>query len=168
MKATILYKLHQIARLRLFSGMKDDAVATLVGLSRGGLSRIIALPEYQELERQLLEGGVTKLDEALAGKQEEMKKVFSSAVPAAMRTLVEAVTQRRDLRTAVAASIEVLDRDPEHTFAKAGRGEIASAHANAVPSGVLNQAIAATKEVAKAVTNAAPKGVMAEPDTNVN
>lgn len=170
MKATILYKLNQIARLRLFSGMKDDSVATLVGLSRGGLSRIIALPEYAEVERQLLEGGITKLDEAVAQKHEEMKKLFAPAVPAAMRTLVEVVTQRRDLRAAVAASIEVLDRDPEHTFVKAGRGEVAGARATQVPAGVLASAMAATSEVvaATASTNKATPTAVSKPDKNIN
>lgn len=166
MKATILYKLHQIARLRLFSGMKDHAVATLVGLSSSGLSRIIALPEYQEVEQRLLEGGIDKLDEALAGKQEEMRKVFAPAVPAAMQTLLEAVKQRKDLRTAVAAAVEVLDRDPDKTFAKASKAEGAVSRVP-IPSGVLGQAIAATKEVANAVASAIPK-VVQTPDTNSN
>lgn len=170
MKATILYKINQIARLRLFSGMKDNAVAQLIGLTQSGLSRIIALPEYQEVERQLLEGGITKLDEVVAGKADEMKKLFAPAVPAAMRTLVETVTQRRDLRAAVAASIEVLDRDPDHTFSKAGRGAVADAHANAVPSGVLATAMQATKDVAKAVASSQPqKATVIQPaDKTVN
>lgn len=166
MKATILYKLNQIARLRLFSGLKDFQVAQLIGLSQGGLSRIIALPEYQEMEAALLETGITKLDEAVAGKAEEMKKLFAPAVPAAMRTLMETVTQRRDLRAAVAASIEVLDRDPEHTFSKASRNAIGESPQHQVPSGVLSQAIAATTSVANAV--AAGAKVIQPPDKNVN
>ncbi len=164
MKATILYKLNQIARLRLFSGMKDGSVATLVGLTQSGLSRIIALPEYQEIERQLLEGGITKLDEAVAEKHEEMKKLFAPAVPAAMRTLIEVVTQRRDLRAAVAASIEVLDRDPDRNFTKASRHDSENTRANAVPAGVLASAMTATTAVAKAVSAASPqKAVVIQP-----
>lgn len=170
MKATILYKLNQIARLRLFSGMKDGSVATLVGLSTSGLSRIIALPEYQEIERQLLDGGITKLDEAVAEKHEEMKKLFAPAVPAAMRTLVEVVTQRRDLRAAVAASIEVLDRDPDRNFTKASRHDAEAQRANMVPSSVMASAMAATTSVAKAVAAASPvKAVVIQPpDQQVN
>jgi hypothetical protein len=170
MKATILYKLNQIARLRLFSGMKDDSVATLVGLSRGGLSRIIALPEYAEVERQLLDGGITKLDEAVAQKHEEMKKLFAPAVPAAMRTLVEVVTQRRDLRAAVAASIEVLDRDPDRNFTKASRHDSENTRANAVPAGVMAAAMTATAGVVAASQPAASQKavVVQPPDKTVN
>lgn len=171
MKPTIMYKLNQIARLRLFSGMKDYAIAQLVGLSQGGLSRILALPEYQETERQLLEGGITKLDEAVAGKQEEMKKLFAPAVPAAMRTLVEAVGQRRDLRAAVSAAIEVLDRDPDRTFVKASRSAASGINESAaaqVPSGVLSQAISATQSVASAVANVGASSKQVSVDTTIN
>lgn len=170
MKATILMKLNTIARLRLFSGMKDGPIATLCGMTQSGLSRLIALPEYQEIEQQQLAGGITKLDEAVAGKAEEMKKIFAPAIPAAMRTLQEMVLQRRDLRAAVAASIEVLDRDPEHTFAKANRGAIAGTEANRVPAGVLATALTATNEVAKAVASQQPqKATVIQPaDKSVN
>lgn len=170
MTPKIQFKLQQIARLRLFSGMKDDSVAQLLAMSRGGLSRIIALPEYQELERQLLEGGITKLDEAVAGKADQMKAIFAPAVPAAMRTLIESVTQRRDLRAAVAASIEVLDRDPERTFVKASRAEGINNHANSVPAGVLATAMTATTDVAKAMAVKQPqKATVIQPaDKSVN
>lgn len=166
MKNTILFKLNQIARLRLFSGMKDGPIAQLLGLSQGGFSRIVALPEYQEIESQLLEGGITKLDEAVAGKAEEMKKLFAPAVPAAMRTLIEVVTQRRDLRAAVAASIQVLDRDPDQTFIATKKdANHNGVNPASVPAGVLSSAIAAGAGVASAVT-ASQKNASSTKDMN--
>lgn len=171
MKAKILFKLNQIARYRLFSGMKDSSIAALVGLSQSGLSRIISLPEYQEIEHQLLEGGITKLDEAVAGKAEEMKAAFKVGTPAAMRTLIEVVTQRRDLRAAVAASIEVLDRDPDRTFVKASRSE-AAAMAHAVPASVLANALSQGAAVASSMATSAKTKtgvpVIQPPDKNSN
>jgi hypothetical protein len=161
MKNTILFKLNQIARLRLFSGLKDGQIATLMNLSQSGLSRILTLPEYQETETQLLEGGITKMDEQVAGKLDEMRELYKPAVPAAMRTLLEVVTQRRDLRAAVAASIQVLDRDPDQTFVATGKREVNNAGVNAigVPAGVLASAINAGASVATAVaaSQAKPK-----------
>lgn len=162
MKASILYKLNQIARLRLFSGLKDYQIAQLLGLSQGGFSRIISLPEYQEEETRQLNGGISKLDEALAGKQEEMKKAFQVGVPMAMRTLMEAVQQRRDLRSAIAASVELLDRDPERTFVKPGKGVAESPTAN-IPGSVLAAALSATNEVAKSVAASAKVPVVIQP-----
>lgn len=112
-------KIEQIARMRVHGGIADGRIAELLGLTRSGLSRILALPEYMQAEQAILQGVTTGMDEALAGKADEMKRVFSVGVPAAMRTLLETVTQRRDLRAAMEAAKEILDRDPERTFAKA-------------------------------------------------
>ena len=111
-------KIEQIARMRVHGGISDGRIAELLGLTRSGLSRILSLPEYIQAEQCILQGVTSGMDEALAGKAEEMKKVFSVGVPAAMRTLLETVTQRRDLRAAMEAAKEILDRDPDHTFTK--------------------------------------------------
>jgi hypothetical protein len=168
MKNTILFKLNQVARLRLFSGLKDGQIATLMNLSQSGFSRLLTLPEYQEIETQLLEGGVTKLDEQVAGKIDEMRELYKPAVPAAMRTLLEVVTQRRDLRAAVAASIQVLDRDPDQTFVATGKREANAQGVNAVgvPAGVLASAISAGAGVASAVAAAQPKTSSSVKDMN--
>lgn len=117
MTAKVLIRMEQIARFRM-AGLKDARIASLVGLTPAGFARIVALSEYKELEESVLLGTVNKLDEALAGRANEIHKAFQIAVPAAMRTLVEAVTQRRDLRAAIEASKEILDRDPQRVLSK--------------------------------------------------
>lgn len=151
-KPKIAFKLEQIARLRLFAGLKDGQIAELMGLSQSGFSRIIALPEYLDIEKAQLDGGITALDEAVAGKAEEMKKLFAPAVPAAMRTLIDAVTQRRDLRTAVAAAIHVIKIDPDHTFSEASKdatnASVFGVSASSVPASIMATAVAANAAVA--------------------
>lgn len=109
--------MEQIARLRV-AGIKDGVIAARLGYTQAGLSRIVALPEYQELEEAILTGVVSKMDEALSGNVKLMEKYFETTVPVALRTLFETVTQRRDLRAAMSAASEILDRDPKGTFSK--------------------------------------------------
>ena len=109
--------LEQIARLRV-AGIKDGVIAAKMGYTQAGLSRIVALDEYKELEEAILTGVVSKMDEALSGNVKLMEKYFEQTVPVALRTLFETVTQRRDLRAAMSAASEILDRDPKGTFSK--------------------------------------------------
>lgn len=109
--------IEQIARMRV-AGIRDNIIAIRLGYTASGLARILALPEYQDFEEAVFQGHVSKMDEALAGKLEDMKKYFETAVPQALSTLFETCRQRRDLRAAMSAASEILDRDPEGTFSK--------------------------------------------------
>lgn len=109
--------MEQICRLRV-AGIRDGVIAAKLGYTQAGLSRILALDEYKELEESILTGVVSKMDEALSGNVKAMTKYFETTVPVALRTLFETVTQRRDLRAAMSAATEILDRDPQGTFSK--------------------------------------------------
>lgn len=117
MKVRTKIKVEQIARFRI-AGIKDRRIAELVGLSQSGLSRILATQEYRDLEEQLLTGQITDMDVALSGKVDEIRKQLAAGVPAAIRTLLDACTQRRDLKAALIASREILDRDPQRAFVR--------------------------------------------------
>jgi len=110
-------KIPQIARWRL-AGIKDTKIQELLGMSGGGLARILATQEYQEYEAALLNGHLSAMDKALAGKVSLIHKEFQAAVPAACRALVDAVTQRKDLKASLEAAKEILDRDPSRTLPK--------------------------------------------------
>jgi hypothetical protein len=58
------------------------------------------------------------MDEALAGRADALKEYAKQGVPVALRALLEAATQQRDLRARISAASEILDRDPDRTFAK--------------------------------------------------
>jgi hypothetical protein len=109
--------IEQIARMRV-AGIRDGVIAAKLGLSQAGLSRILALPEYQDFEQAILQGVTSKMDDALAGRVKELEQYFEHSVPVALRTLFETCVQRRDLRAAMSAASEILDRDPKGTFSK--------------------------------------------------
>jgi hypothetical protein len=113
-------KMEQIARLRV-SAMADTRVAQIVGISYGGLQRIIALKEYKDLERIVREAVVGKMDDALERRRIDVMKASSElqdAVPDALRFIIETAKQGKDLRARLIASKELLDRDPNAAFCK--------------------------------------------------
>jgi hypothetical protein len=109
--------IEQLARMRV-AGIRDNIIAAKLGMSQGGLSRILALPEYQDVEAAVLTGTVSKMDASLAGRADLLKDYARQGVPVALRALVEACTQSRDLRARISAAGELLDRDPDKLFAK--------------------------------------------------
>ena len=129
-------RIPQIARMRV-AGHKDAFIASVVGLTPAGLARIVSLPEYKDVENAVLSGTISKMDMALAGRADLLRQEFKVGVPLAMRTLLEAVQQRRDLRAALEASKELLDRDPDRVFVKASRSETAAQQSITIPGEVL-------------------------------
>jgi acetyl-CoA carboxylase carboxyltransferase component len=142
-------KIQQIVRWRT-AGIADTRIQVLLGLSPGGLSAILALQEYKDAEADYLAGFLGQMDEALSGKVNEIRKNFQIAVPAAMRALVDAVTQRKDLRASLEAAKEILDRDPDHTLPKSKDEQAAPG----VPAEILQAAV----EVGNGVANNYDKG----------
>lgn len=109
--------IEQIARLRV-GGIRDGVIAAKLNISQSGLSRILSLPDYKDVEQAVLCGTVSKMDEALAGRADALKEYAKQGVPVALRALLEAATQQRDLRARISAASEILDRDPDRLFAK--------------------------------------------------
>jgi|SRR5271155_1879498 len=129
-------KIPQIARWRI-AGITDTKIAELINMSIPGLARILATDEYKQYEAALLNGHLTDMDRALAGKVSAIHQEIRSAVPAALRCLVDTVTQRRDLKAALQAAKEILNRDPDHVLPEAVSGE---GIAPGVPAEVLEAA----------------------------
>ena len=105
-------RIEQIARYRI-AGLRDFRIAEILKITPAALKFITEKVEYKEVEEALLIGQLTEMDLALAGQVEPLRQEIRNAVPAALRCLVDAVNQRRDLRTALAASVELLKRDPD-------------------------------------------------------
>jgi hypothetical protein len=61
MTSKVKILIEQIARYRV-SGMRDGVIAARMGLSQSGLSRILSLQEYKDVEEAVLTGTVSKLD----------------------------------------------------------------------------------------------------------
>lgn len=105
-------RIEQIARYRI-AGIRDFRIAEILKITPAALKFITEKVEYKEVEEALLIGHLTEMDLALAGQVDPLRQEIRNAVPAALRCLVDAVNQRRDLRTALAASVEILKRDPD-------------------------------------------------------
>lgn len=129
-------KIPQIARWRI-AGVTDKKIGDMLGMSVSGLARLLASPEYQDYEAALMNGHLSAMDRALAGKVEAIHNECRQAVPAALRALVDLVTQRRDMKAAFAAAREILDRDPDKTLPACAEQE---AVAPGIPAGVLDAA----------------------------
>ncbi len=114
-------RIQQIARYRVSGRLTDKQIGEIMGMSPAGLKYLINTPAYVDFEQSLFEGHISKMDMELAGNVEELRSHFRVAVPVAARTLLEVVQQKRDLRASLDAAKEILDRDPEHVFAKQSR-----------------------------------------------
>ncbi len=138
-------KIPQIARWRI-AGITDTKIQQLLGMSSSGLAQILATDEYKEYEAALLNGHLSAMDRALAGKVEAIQQECRTAVPAALRCLVDVVTQRRDLKAAFAAAREILDRDPDRTLPASVDAEPV---APGVPAEVISQAAEEGNKIAQ-------------------
>lgn len=142
-------RIEQIARMRV-NGIKDDRICELLNITEPVLRYIIKKPEYKDAEEAYLLGYVNKMDEAMAGNLEEMKRGWQVAVPAAMRCILDTVNQRRDLKAALAAAGEIFDRDPDGAFVKRNRADNQGVILQ-VPTVVFDNAVNDANKVAEEV-----------------
>jgi DNA-directed RNA polymerase alpha subunit len=146
-------RIHKVARMRV-NGVRDNVIQHLLGIQAPAFKYLINLPEYKEVEEQILLGHLTDLDEATAGQVSVLRQQAREAVPSALRCLVEAVNQRRDLRTALAAAGEILDRDPDATFTKQKGLNVIPIDAQRLPDTLME---VTSKEADKVIEDLAQK-----------
>jgi hypothetical protein len=103
--------------------MRLATICVQLHLEQSELSYIMGLPEFLAEQDKVLGTTVSAQDRALAGNTNRLRAEFRNAVPGALRTLVAAAHQSRDLKLAVTASMELLDRDPDRNFSKQRGGE---------------------------------------------
>lgn len=156
--ATTTIKIPQIIRWRA-AGISEKKIADLLGMTVQAIRQICTTPEYLEEEEAYMNAHLSKMDEALAGKIDVIHQNFRAAVPAAMRALVDAVTQRRDLKTAIAAAGEILDRDPDKTLVKNKPATTGEQDAPRLPEEVLAQAVKESNAIAAALNKPDKTGV---------
>jgi len=115
-------RIQRVARMRV-AGIKDQVIQIREGITAPAFQYLIKLPEYKEVEDALFDGAISAMDRAIAGNVETLRNEVRGAVPAALRTVIEVANQRRDLKTALAASLELLDRDPDRIAQKSKLSE---------------------------------------------
>lgn len=132
MNSQVKIKAEQIARM-IVAGKKATQIALEMNMSYGGLQRILACPEYKAIENDVRATNLGNMDASLA-KRAQLVKDLDDAVPDAMQCLIDAVKQKRDLRMALQAATQVLDRDPRKQFTKQTQAEAARNPASQTPS----------------------------------
>lgn len=145
--AQMRIRMEKVARMRV-NGIRDCRIQELLQMQPAAFKYMVNLDEYKNLEEDILAGHLTEMDEATAGQVNVLKQQLRTAVPAALRALVDGVTQRRDLRTALAAASEILDRDPDATFVKrkASDGDSMS---DTIPTAIMDAATSAGDKAAE-------------------
>ena len=138
-------KIPQIVRWRI-AGITDTKISQMLGMSISGLARLLGTQEYKDEEAAYMNGHLSAMDRAMAGKIDAIHNEIRNAVPAALRCLVDSVTQRRDLKTALMAAKEILDRDPDRVLTTARSDE---AVAPGVPAEVLDAAAQEANKIAE-------------------
>ena len=150
-------RIEQIARYRI-AGIRDFRIAEILKITPAALKFITEKIEYKEVEEALLVGHLTEMDLALAGQVDPLRQEVRNAVPAALRCLVDAVNQRRDLRTALAASVEILKRDPDRVApdlergVRGGDGETLD-YMKTIPQSMMEETARSADVVATQLTN---------------
>lgn len=144
-KVKILIEL--IARLRV-ARCSDDSICQKIGLSRSGLSRIIATPEYKAAQEQALKEAVGNIDVLIRQRNDFLTQDFQRVgVPEAMKALVETVKQTKDLRARLAAAAQILDRDPGRNLLKQESSSVKTIDVNAIPETIFAGVAEASKQL---------------------
>jgi hypothetical protein len=143
-----LIRIPQIARMRV-AGIADKKIAETYSMSYQALAQLLMTQEYKDEEQAVLHGQISKIDEAMAGNIDIIKKTARLGVPVALQCLLDSAMQRKDLKAAILASKELLDRDPDQSLAKQPE-----AQAPQVPAGVLKSAIDIGNKVAQSYDKA--------------
>ena len=129
-------RIQRVARMRV-AGIKDQVIQLREGITPLAFHYLINLEEYKEVEDAIFDGTLSAMDRAIAGNVETLRSEVRGAVPAALRTVIEVANQRRDLKTALAASLELLDRDPDRVAQKSKPSEV-PIDAVRLPDGVID------------------------------
>lgn len=153
MHSRLYIKMSQIAKMRI-TGIKDVHIAANLNITNSGLQRILRLQEYKDLEEAELEGHLSKMDEKLAGRRELLEAQWRQAVPVAVRGILEVAMQKRDLRAALAAHKEILDRDPDKIFA--AKSVSTDGQGPSLPKGVIMNAAEEANKTAAQIAMAKP------------
>jgi hypothetical protein len=140
-------RIERVARMRV-AGIRDLVIQSKEGITGPAFHYLINLPEYKEVEEFLFKATLCKMDAAIAGNVDLLRQELRQAIPSALRTVIEVANQRKDLRTALAASLEMLDRDPDRVAQKSKPQEL-NVDATRLSGEVID---IASKEADKVVT----------------
>lgn len=144
-------RIERVARMRV-AGLKDADIQAREGITAPAFHYLVNLEEYKARQEEILKENLSKMDHVLAGNVEALRQEVRSAVPSALRTIIEVANQRKDLKTALAASLELLDRDPDRVAQKCKPSEI-PVDGYRIPDSVIDVVSKEADKVASEISN---------------
>lgn len=147
-------KIRIACRLELLNlGIRDQEIASYIGMSSTSYSLLKKTKVWQQLHLQYLTGVLSDADTEITDNFQYQRKVLARGVPIALENLLRAASQRVDSKLNFEASKELLDRHGVH--AKVSRiglpnleQDASTPKDNEVAQEVL-QAFARSQQVAK-------------------
>jgi len=152
--------------------MTDAAIADIVGLTPTGLALAVKTSAYLAIEQEVREGRLSELEEEIDSERNQIRRMATAAVPAALRALVETVSQKQDLRSALQAAKTILQFDPAKTLTEASprsgaSGEAGSSGGPQLPENVIAYlSIQGNLVVGQMKSSASPEVVPPSPTQN--
>lgn len=150
------------ARMEIASVYTDAEIAAVIGLTPGGLANLKRHPHYRDIIVSLKEGTVRDMDLAIAEDVGAMRKRIREFVPHALRTIMDAASQRRDLKLAVQASNDIIAIDGR--FAKVERIGLPTAEQGGVGASTNDPEM--VNALTAALASRARKSIQTEPTIN--
>lgn len=99
------------ARLECAMIYTDAEIAAAIGLTPAGYAQMKTSPEYIAIRNAIKHGVIAETDEVLGDNIEKMRERVRDLMPAALQTLADAVMQRRDLKLAKDAALDIIKVD---------------------------------------------------------
>lgn len=108
-------KIRIACRLELLNlGIRDQEIATYIGMSQTSYSLLKKTKIYQQLHLQYLTGVLSNADQEITDNFQYQRQILARGVPIALENLLRLASQRVDSKLNFEASKELLDRHGVH------------------------------------------------------
>lgn len=104
-------RIEKAARLELTGLMTDAEIAEVIGLTPAGYAQMKTRQDYKDIRASLKTGFIRDLDADLGSDIKAIREKVRNNLPAAVQTIIDAATQRSDLRVAVSAAETLIEID---------------------------------------------------------
>ena len=137
--------LERLVRLQQ-AGYKDTEIVKILGVSQSAISTWKASTEYLALEAQIASAIVSKLDEEIFDIDSQRLRLRANLVPAAINTLSDLVSQKRDEKLRLAAAVQILDREGSFTVVQKQNVQVETKELTPAESAAADEVVGALKK----------------------
>ena len=137
------------------AGVERPKIARALDMTYPNLRQLMSTPEYQIIEERIANQVKGQMDEITSERVKRrlaLKEEVEDAVSDAIQVLLQKLRKDKDLR----AALEILDRDPQHDFAKGSRQAEVKLKTPAISSEAMSNALKEA-EITQKIIQAAEK-----------